>query len=263
MKTKQVIDHIVHWLDDYLEKSGLNGFTIGISGGIDSAVTSTLVAKTGRPTLVLEIPIHQESEQVSRAQEHIGFLKAYFSQVDALRVDLSPVFDVFFQCVQVADKQDPKTALALANMRSRLRMSTLYYYAGLYDYLVTGTGNKVEDFGVGFFTKYGDGGVDLSPIADLTKSQVRHLAKTLGISALIRQANPTDGLWEDNRSDEDQLGASYKDLEWAMEMAEQNRPPDAFDGGHRELIEKYLKLHRAAQHKIRPIPVCKIPSSLK
>ncbi|XCI75929.1 MAG: NAD(+) synthase [Flavobacteriales bacterium] len=263
MRTKQVIDYVVHWLDDYLEKAGLNGFTVGISGGIDSAVTSTLVAKTGRPTLVLDMPIDQEIGQVNRAQEHIEFLKAYFSQVDALRVDLSHVFDVFCQSVQVADKQNSKTALALANTRSRLRMSTLYYYAGLYDYLVTGTGNKVEDFGVGFFTKYGDGGVDLSPIADMTKSQVRHLAETLGISASIRQAKPTDGLWEDNRSDEDQLGVSYEDLEWAMDMADKNHPPEVFEGGRRDLMEKYLKLHRAAQHKIWPIPVCKIPASLK
>lgn len=263
MRTRQVIDHIVSWLDHYIGRSGLKGFVIGISGGIDSAVTSTLAAKTGYPVLVLEMPIHQQIDQMTRAQQHIQFLKASFAQVEAFRMDLSHVFDVFCKILKSDESRSPNTGLALANMRARLRMSTLYYYAGIYGYLVTGTGNKIEDFGVGFFTKYGDGGVDISPIADLIKTEVFQLAEVLGIPTSIRKAKPTDGLWEDDRSDEDQLGASYKDLEWAMDMAEQGCSPEAFECEQRELIEKYLKLHRAARHKISPIPVCKIPSSLR
>ncbi|XOD67473.1 MAG: NAD(+) synthase [Flavobacteriales bacterium Tduv] len=261
MRTRQVIDHIVCWFDDYIGRSGLNGFVVGISGGIDSAVTSTLAAKTGHPVFVLEMPIHQNIDQVTRAQEHIRFLKARFTQVEALRLDLTFVFDVLCKSIKSSESRNLNTDLALANTRARLRMSVLYYYAGLYGYLVTGTGNKIEDFGVGFFTKYGDGGVDISPIADLTKTEVRQLAEVLEVPASIRKAKPTDGLWEDDRSDEDQLGASYEDLEWAMDMVEKGYSPKSFEGSQRELIEKYLKLHQASQHKISPIPVCKIPGS--
>lgn len=165
MQTEKVIDHIVNWLKEYATNANIEGFVIGVSGGIDSAVTSSLCAKTGLKTLCVEMPIHQAQSQVTRAQEHIAQLKERFPNVSDMRVDLTPVFEEFKSVV-------PKTApsaqldLSLANTRARLRMSTLYYFAGLYKYLVAGTGNKVEDFGVGFYTKYGDGGVDLSPIAN-------------------------------------------------------------------------------------------------
>lgn len=261
MQTKEVIEHIVKWLDQYLTNSKQNGFVIGISGGIDSAVTSTLAAKTGKPLLVLEMPIHQAPNQVSRAQEHIKWLKENFSNVSGLQVDLTPTFDTLVKDLNV-DYEDPEAYLSLANTRARLRMTTLYYYAGLHRFLVVGTGNKVEDFGVGFYTKYGDGGVDLSPIADLMKSEVYQLAKELGVAQSIQIAKPTDGLWGDNRTDEDQIGASYDELEWAMGVYKKYQPTD-FEGRKREVLAIFNKFNKAAQHKMNPIPVCEIPESLK
>ncbi|WP_103328047.1 NAD(+) synthase [Bacteroidetes bacterium endosymbiont of Geopemphigus sp.] len=259
MRTRKIIEHIVSWLNAYIEKTPLKGFVIGVSGGIDSAVTSVLVAKTRRPVLVLEMPIHQENSQVKRAQEHICFLKKHFPNVQSKMVDLSPLLESFCSVVKTKKETSYQLGLTLANTRSRLRMSTLYYYAGLYKYLVSGTGNKIEDFGVGFFTKYGDGGVDISPIADLTKTQVRALASELNIITSIQEALTTDGLWEDNRSDEEQLGASYEELEWAMEMAQQGKNKERFSEREKELIEKYQELHASVRHKIEPVPVCKIP----
>src|SRR5690606_12035410 len=169
MKTEAVITHIVNWLKTYAQNAKINGFVIGISGGIDSAVTSSLCAKTGLPLLCLEMPIHQNPNQVTLAQNHIAWLTKNYTNVNTLTTDLTGVFDKFVEAVpQVPTEED--RMMALANTRARLRMTTLYYFAGLNGYLVAGTGNKVEDFGVGFYTKYGDGGVDLSPIADLTKS---------------------------------------------------------------------------------------------
>ena len=259
MITKKIIQHIVLWLDSYIKKTNLKGFIIGISGGIDSAVTSVLIAKTKYPVLVLTMPIRQEKDQVKRAQDHIYFLKQHFSNVESKKVDLNLLFESFCSSVKVGKEIPYQVELTLANIRSRLRMSTLYYYASLHRYLVSGTGNKVEDFGVGFFTKYGDGGVDINPIADLTKTQIRTLASELNIITSIQNALPTDGLWEDNRSDEEQLGASYEELEWAMEMIQKGKNKDNFSGRSKELIEKYQDLNAAAQHKIKPIPVCKIP----
>jgi len=261
MQNEKVIEHIVHWLKVYIEKSGMNGFVIGVSGGIDSAVTSTLAAKTGFPTLVVEIPIHQHTDQVSRAKEHINWLKQNFTNVKDERVELTETFDAFSKAVS-ADKSQISTELSLANSRSRLRMATLYYYAGKDRLLVVGTGNKVEDFGVGFFTKYGDGGVDISPIADLLKSEVYKIAKGLHILESIQKATPTDGLWTDNRSDEDQIGATYNELEWAMQVYKSSKPHD-FEGRKREVLEIFLRLNSAMQHKINPIPVCEIPEELK
>src|SRR5690606_2558256 len=170
MQTKQVIDHIVNWLKEYAANANMNGFVVGISGGVDSAVVSALCAKTGLRTLCVELPIHQSQDQVSRGQEHIKGLKKKFANVSDVEVNLTGTFDTFTGAVpQVGES--PNLDLSLANVRARLRMTTLYYFAGLHNYLVAGTGNKVEDFGVGFFTKYGDGGVDLSPIADLMKSE--------------------------------------------------------------------------------------------
>ena len=262
MNTKKVIDHIVNWLRDYASNAKVNGFVVGISGGIDSAVTSTLAAKTGLPTLCLEMPIHQAQSHVNRAQEHIAQLKSRFENVSDARVDLTPVFEEFKS--EVAQQGDSKTLdLALANTRARLRMTTLYYYAGLLGRLVVGTGNKVEDFGVGFYTKYGDGGVDLSPIADLMKSEVYSIGRVLKVPDSILVAPPSDGLFGDARSDEQQLGASYDELEWAMQMVETGKKVDDFNGRQREVLKIYKHLNAANQHKMIPIPVCYIPDELK
>src|SRR5690606_10851009 len=215
MKTQNVIDYIVNWLETYAKNANIEGFVVGISGGIDSAVVSTLCAKTGMPTLCMEMPIHQAENQVSRGKEHITFLKNKYANVQSTEINLSPVFDEFSaQMPQTSNESALK--LSLANSRARLRMTTLYFLAGTTNSLVVGTGNKIEDFGVGFFTKYGDGGVDISPIADLMKSEVYEMARALNVPASILKAPPTDGLFGDNRSDEDQLGASYDELEWAM-----------------------------------------------
>ncbi|UZO82500.1 NAD(+) synthase [Aquimarina sp. ERC-38] len=261
MKTEKIIDHIVNWLKDYATKSGQTGFVVGVSGGIDSALTSTLCAKTGMRTLCVEMPIHQSANQVSRAREHINQLKKRFANVTNVEVNLNPVYEALITAVP-EEKEDPQSDLALANTRARLRMTTLYYFSGLHRYLVAGTGNKVEDFGVGFYTKYGDGGVDVSPIADLLKSEVYALAKALEVPQSIQEAAPTDGLFGDNRSDEDQLGASYDELEWAMKMSEQSKTSDDFSGRKKEVFEIYTRLNTVNQHKMLPIPVCKIPVHL-
>lgn len=262
MKTDKVIDFIVDWMKDYATKANVNGFVIGVSGGIDSAVTSTLCAKTGLPTLCLEMPIHQAASHVSRAQEHIAQLKERFDNVSDVRVDLTPVFEEFKTEVSLEGKQ-ATVDMALANTRARLRMTTLYYHAGLLGRLVAGTGNKVEDFGVGFYTKYGDGGVDLSPIADLLKSEVYALGKALNVPESIMVAKPSDGLFGDARSDEDQIGANYDELEWAMQMDNEGKKAEDFDGRQLEIFTIYKRYNSSNKHKMIPIPVCKIPLELK
>ncbi|WP_091268130.1 NAD(+) synthase [Gillisia sp. Hel1_33_143] len=262
MDTEKVVEHIVTWLKDYAVSASMNGFVIGISGGIDSAVTSTLCARTGLRTLCLEMPIHQAPTQVTRAQNHITSLKQQFANISSLPVDLTNVFEQFMTAVPQAEVSATKD-LSLANTRARLRMTTLYYFAGLHRYLVAGTGNKVEDFGVGFFTKYGDGGVDLSPIADLTKSEVYEIAKYLNINNEIITAAPTDGLFGDDRSDEDQLGASYDELEWAMKQDTPDVNVEEFTSREKEVFKIYIRLNRMNQHKMNPIPVCEIPVHLK
>ncbi len=261
-QAKAVNDHIVAWLRDYAANAKVKGFVVGISGGIDSALTSTLCAQTGLPTLCVEMPIHQAASHVSRAREHIKALKGKFDNISSAEADLTPVFETFRGQVPVTDNEHTLN-LTLANTRARLRMMTLYYFAGLNNALVAGTGNKVEDFGVGFFTKYGDGGVDISPIADLTKSEVRQLARHLEVTESILAAKPTDGLFGDDRSDEDQLGASYDELEWAMEQMENGKTHDDFNGREKEVFEIYRRLNTINQHKMLPIPVCEIPSRLK
>ncbi|QII71032.1 NAD(+) synthase [Apibacter sp. B3706] len=260
MKTTRVISYIVNWLNDYLKNSRAKGFVVGVSGGIDSAVVSTLAAQTGKPVLVLEMPIHQPEDQVTRAREHIKYLTEHYTNVTGKTINLTNTFEALKSDLE-ADESHEKNNLSLANTRSRLRMTALYYYAGLNNFLVCGTGNKIEDFGIGFFTKYGDGGVDISPIADLLKSQVFEIAKELHVSESIQKAKPTDGLWTDDRSDEDQIGASYPELEWAMNVHENHKASD-FTGREREVFEIYDRLNRLAQHKINPIPVCKIPKEL-
>jgi NAD+ synthase len=243
-----VLEEIVDWLKSYAMQNGMHGFIIGISGGIDSAVVSTLCARTGLPTLVVSIPINQNEVLDSRSELQKNWLKANYSNVEIMRVDLSKTFNQFSKDV-ISD------ALGFANSKSRLRMVTLYALAGPRKFLVTGTGNKVEDFGVGFFTKYGDGGVDISPIADLMKSQVYEIAKHFGIPKEIQEAKPTDGLWDDDRNDEDQIGATYPELEWAM----------MFDGDistltsrQKEVIEIYTKFNLKNKHKMVEIPIFKL-----
>ncbi len=261
MKTEKIIQHIVGWLKTYADNANMEGFVVGVSGGIDSGLTSTLCAMTGLQTLCVEMPIHQAPTQVSRAQEHIEQLKKRFPNVSSERVDLTPVFETMK--AQVPNIEDStQLQLSLANTRARLRMSTLYYFAGLYKYLVAGTGNKVEDFGVGFYTKYGDGGVDLSPIADLMKSEVYKLAAEVEVPMSIQKAAPTDGLFGDSRSDEDQLGASYDELEWAMLQQELGKTAEDFKGREQEVYKIYSRLNQNNQHKMNPIPVCEIPKSL-
>ena len=229
MQVEKVTQYIVDWLRDYATTAGMKGFVVGVSGGIDSAVTSTLCARTGLEVLCLEMPIHQAESQVSRAMNHISWLKEHYPKVSMTQVDLTPVFDSLIRSFPAVEDEEARL-MSLANTRARLRMTSLYYFAALNGYLVAGTGNKVEDFGVGFYTKYGDGGVDLSPIADLMKSEVYALAEYMGINDEIIVAAPTDGLWGDDRTDEDQIGASYDELEWAMKMDDLGRNSDDFSG---------------------------------
>jgi len=262
MKTEKVAEYIINWLKEYATNAKVNGFVVGVSGGIDSALTSTLCAKTGLPTLCVEMPIHQAASQVSRAEEHIAQLKNRFDNVSEVRVDLTSTFEDFKSATPTIDNQ-AKVDLSLANTRARLRMTTLYYLSGINSALVAGTGNKVEDFGVGFYTKYGDGGVDLSPIADLMKSEVFALAAYLGVPNSIQVAQPTDGLFGDSRTDEDQIGASYDELEWAMKMQDEGKTESNFSGREQEVFKIYIRLNTINQHKMTPIPVCEIPTELK
>jgi NAD+ synthase len=274
MLHQQVVDHLVAWLKSYAEENRQQGFVVGVSGGVDSALTSTLCAMTGLPTLLLELPIHQPKQQVSRAQEHMSQLQSRFSNVSGKRVDLTQSFDDLVADWEKSDN-DHIMHLTLANTRSRLRMMTLYYHAGTRSSLVAGTGNKVEDFGVGFYTKYGDGGVDISPIADLTKTEVFQLARFVQVPESILIAPPTDGLWEDDRSDEDQMGATYPELEWAMDWlslhgVRQNNKwiwDSAYEAltnpRQQEVLRIYMRMNNANQHKMNPIPVCIIPAEFK
>ena len=263
LNTQKVITHIVNWLSDYANNSNIKGFVIGISGGIDSAVTSTLAAKTGLPLICVEMPIHQDKKQEQRGLNHISFLKSNYKNVSSIQTDLTPVFDGFTASVPL-NKETELEKLALANTRSRLRMTSLYYIAQINKSLVLGTGNKIEDFGIGFYTKYGDGGVDLSPIADLTKTEVYEIGKHLNIIEEILVAPPTDGLFGDGRTDEDQIGASYPELEWAMKILEKNNfNPEDFTEREAKVFEIYSRLNRINQHKMSAIPICKIPKELK
>jgi NAD+ synthase len=258
MQKKEVIKYIVNWLKHYADQSGTNGFVIGISGGIDSALTSTLCALTGKKVIVLNLPIRQHANEYNRGNEHINWLTKNYSNVESHEVNLSAVFTELEHTLpnQIQD------FLTMANTRSRLRMLTLYSFAGHHKLLVAGTGNKIEDFGIGFFTKYGDGGVDISPIADLMKSEVYALAEELGVVSSILNARPTDGLFADGRTDEDQIGASYDELEWAMNYVSSNLSIELNDR-QKEVLSIYLSRNKANKHKVEPIPVCIIPDELK
>lgn len=254
---EQLASHIVQWLAAYCREAQQAGFIVGISGGVDSALTSTLCAKTGLKTLLLSMPIHQQASQLQRARKHMDWLQANYSNVERMEVDLTTAFE----CLRNSFPKDAAAyELSMANTRSRLRMTTLYAIGQTHRCLVAGTGNKIEDFGVGFYTKYGDGGVDLSPIADLTKTEVWDVSKYLGISEEITNAKPTDGLWGEDRTDEDQLGATYPELEWAMEFTGDE---SSLTARQCEVLAIYRRFNRVNRHKMEPIPVCKIPKELR
>ena len=233
---------IVTWIKDYADKNKIKSLVIGVSGGIDSAVVSALCAETGLPTYVLGMPIHQKEDQENLSDVHLDWLTLKYTNVTRLKFDLTNTFDTF---VSVIDGYNDNK-LALANTRSRIRMITLYQVAGSVGGIVVGTGYKVEDYGIGFYTKYGDGGVDIAPIADLYKTEVWELGKHLGVDQRIIDASPTDGLWDDSRTDEAQIGASYEDLEHAMEY------------GNGPAVRILHDLNAKNKHKMIPIPTFKL-----
>ena len=258
MNVKEIEKHIIDWLKEYAASAGVSGFTVGVSGGIDSALVSTLCCKTGLPTHLVSLPIHQASSHLSRASQHIEYLLSLYPNARGMEIDLSHTFDTL-KAVMPTSEDEKKYLLSCANDRSRLRMIALYHVAAISGTLVVGTGNKIEDFGVGFFTKWGDGGVDLSPIGDLTKTQVYELSSYMGVGDTILNAAPSDGLFDNDQNDEMQLGATYPELEWAMDMVSLGKTPQDFTGRQREVMNIYISRNRANQHKIRPIPVCSIP----
>lgn len=257
MQSQKIIDHIVDWLKSYAEGAGLKGYVVGVSGGVDSAVVSTLCAMTGLEILMLELPIRQKKEEVNRAWEHMDDLKKRFPHVQCKTVDLTSSFEELEKTLLEGDSIE-ENLLALANTRSRMRMLTLYFYGQQNSLLVCGTGNKVEDFGIGFYTKYGDGGVDVSPIADLYKTEVYQLARDLNLVESIQNAIPTDGLWDQERTDEQQIGATYAELEKIQKEWGQKKEED-YSGRELEVFKIFRRMNKAAQHKINPIPVCDIP----
>ena len=234
--------NITDWMADYMESSGMNCFIVGVSGGIDSAVASTLAAETRYNVFALGMPIHQDPKQESLSDAHLKWLSEKYVNVESVKIDLTNTFETFRYNLERHATDDH----ALANTRSRLRMVTLYQFAGQYKGIVVGTGNKVEDYGVGFYTKYGDGGVDIAPIADLYKTEVWELGKHLGVDSRIIEATPTDGLWNDGRSDEDQLGTTYVALEEAMESG---------TGAAVKILETFNDMN---SHKMNPIPTFKL-----
>jgi NAD+ synthase len=240
-----------------LASTPLKGFVVGVSGGVDSALTSTLCAKTGAKVVLVNMPIRQTSEEYERAKNQILALEQAHANVKGIEIDLTSTFNYFEQDLPMETSEN---LLAMANSRARLRMTTLYAVGQSHHLLVAGTGNKVEDFGVGFFTKYGDGGVDISPIADLMKSEVYELAKSVGVIDEILKAKPTDGLWGDGRNDEDQIGASYDELEWAMTYSGEE---SNLTERKKEVLKIFKKFNEANRHKMIPIPVCKIPERFK
>jgi NAD+ synthase len=254
MKYTEIINHIVSWLKTYSDNSKTEGFVIGISGGIDSALTSTLCAMTGKKVICLNMPIRQHKTEFDRGNEHIQWLKETYKNVNSAEVNLTPIFEE----MENSYDKELQDFLTMANTRARLRMTTLYVYAGHHKLLVAGTGNKVEDFGIGFYTKYGDGGVDVSPIANLMKSEVYALAAKVGVVNSILRARPTDGLFADGRTDEDQIGASYDELEWAMLYIE-NKESYELTERQKIAMQIYQTRNRANKHKMDAIPVCLIP----
>lgn len=248
---KALANEIVAWLKNYAETNNRKSFVVGVSGGVDSALVSTLCAMTGLPTYCVILPCQTKNAETSRGGNHTDWLQERFENVIYKKIDLTDTFEAFYD----ETKYDYNDELAYANVKSRLRMIALYQVASLNAGLVVGTGNKVEDFGIGFFTKYGDGGVDLSPIADLLKSEVRQMCRELGVLPELSEAVPTDGLWADARTDEGAIGASYDELEWAMKFAEDKFDPNAkLSARQQEVLNIYMKRHIASYHKMHPIP---------
>ena len=260
MSPSEKVKYISNWIKSYVNQmpNKAESLVIGISGGIDSSVSSTLSAMTGLKTIVLSMPIKQKENQHDLSLKHQKWLVEKFKNVEAHTISLDKLFESFSSTLNKFDNEH-----GFANSRARLRMATLYQVAAANNGIVVGTGNKVEDFGVGFYTKYGDGGVDVSPIADLMKSQVRELAAHLGVHGSIVHAAPTDGLWDDNRTDEDQLGATYDELEWAMKQQENGKNVANFTDREKTVFNIYEKHHTMNKHKMVPIPVCVIPQHLK
>ena len=266
---------IVSWIREYADNNGINALVVGVSGGIDSAVVSTLCAKTGIPTFVLTMPLASKLDNTILSTSHATYLRETYSNVVMQNVELSSTYE---QLMKVIDwwtdmhggEKGTYTSneLANANTKSRLRMVTLYQVAGSVGGIVVGTGNKVEDYGIGFYTKYGDGGVDIAPIADLYKTEVWELGRHLGVDQRIIDAAPTDGLWEDSRTDETQVGASYEDLEWVMdsEIFIHERNPESatmwrgvpLTDQQKSAIKQYGKFHRQNKHKMISIPTFKL-----
>jgi len=289
MNSEKVSNHISNWIKDYANKAGIKTLVVGVSGGIDSAVVSTLCAKTGINTILVEMPIGKEYTP-GDGHDHIKWLKSKYDNVNHEIINLTNPFNSYKEelSLQTNLPNSKNYELCLANTASRLRMISLYSYSNCHGGLVIGTGNKVEDFGVGFFTLGGDGQVDISPIADLLKSEVYELARYLGISKNILNVEPTDGLWDDGKTDEDQIGATYDELEWAMSFVEDNWHWETGmeNGGFldynfetdkriiseenlllsdrkKEVLKIYLKRHNANKHKMVEIPVCHIPNDVK
>lgn len=269
MNCKTVSDHIVEWLRQRALLAHKDGFVVGVSGGIDSALVSTLCAKTGLSTIGVSMPINQAQDQLTRAHEHCAWLTNRWENVASKEVDLTGAYEVFETSLVPHGLMD---TLSKVNSRSRIRMMALYAVANTKNLLVAGTGNKIEDFGIGFFTKYGDGGVDLSPIGDLTKTEVRELAQYLEVIQSIVDAKPTDGLWGDNRSDEDQIGDTYADLEIAMKFCEVNGISTVEQYEEKKYccsvcsvkertMLNYLTRHQNNQHKMSMPPVCFLKES--
>ena len=240
---------IQYWIVSYAHKNNIKSLVVGVSGGIDSAVVSKLCAETGLPTIVVSMPIHSSPKNTKLSERHASQLNFdYPDNVTWIDVDLTSTFDKFRSTVDTFASSE----LAYANTKSRLRMITLYQIAASNGGIVVGTGNKVEDFGVGFYTKYGDGGVDISPIADLYKTEVRNLGKFLEVDDEIINAAPTDGLWDDNRNDETQIGATYEELEWVMELGLEKF---SYTEKEHKVVETYKKFHEKNKHKMVPIPI--------
>ena len=258
MQTEKITERIVSWLKEYATNAKVNGYIIGVSGGVDSGVVSTLCAMTGLKVLAIEMPIRQKKDQVNRALEQLDFLAKKFPNVETKSINLNEPFEALYKTFDVKDDEFPAEKLAFANTRARLRMMTLYYYGQINGLLVCGTGNKVEDFGIGFYTKYGDGGVDISPVADLYKTEIYALARSLNLPDSIKNAIPTDGLWDVDRTDEQQIGATYPELEKIQKEFGTKTEAD-YSGRDLEVFKIFSRMNKAAQHKIQPIPVCDIP----
>ena len=250
---EDLTEDIVRWLKDYYYIHAIKAFVVGVSGGIDSAVVSTLCARTGLPTYVVSMPLDSAAQDDRLSDDHTKWLEKKYENVERVRVELFSAYDAFHKAIETwngflgrEEKEFTSNEHANANTKSRIRMVTLYQIAGSVGGIVVGTGNKVEDYGVGFYTKYGDGGVDIAPIADLYKTEVRELGREIGVMPEIINATPTDGLWEDGRNDEDQIGASYEELEEAMETGA---------GSGLEILQKFNAQNK---HKMDPIPTYKL-----